>query len=293
MDLTTLLIHLVVLVGISVVLPWSLGTRDRWWFAALLAAFAMIVPRGAASAACAAVWLVIALVGLGEAVAALRPGYPAPPTGRSRWQQVVDGGLVSLIPLLVSGWAVVAASAFVLSRLGWTVFDIGEPIVELTAVHFMYAGVGALTLAGLAAKRHGRAGFAALVLTAIAPPIVATGFVTRVAVLQIGGAVVMSGGALLIATLHLALARRAHGRQRLLLVLSGVAPWVPMVLAVAWATSLYVEVPALDVPAMARTHGPLNAVFVVAGLAAFHGRTDDDLATGPRDGLAETAGAVE
>ena len=50
------------------------------------------------------------------------------------------------------------------------------------------------------------------------------------------------------------------------LVLSGLAPWVPMVLAVAWASSLYWDVPALSVPDMARTHGVMNVVFVVAGL---------------------------
>jgi hypothetical protein len=39
-----------------------------------------------------------------------------------------------------------------------------------------------------------------------------------------------------------------------------------MGLAVAWAASLYWSVPALSVPDMARTHGVMNVVFVVAGL---------------------------
>ena len=41
-----------------------------------------------------------------------------------------------------------------------------------------------------------------------------------------------------------------------------------MVLAVAWAASLHWDVPALSVPDMARTHGVMNVVFVVAGLLA-------------------------
>jgi hypothetical protein len=56
--------------------------------------------------------------------------------------------------------------------------------------------------------------------------------------------------------------------RRVLLVVSGLAPWIPMGLAVAWAASNYWDVPALSIPDMARTHGVVNVVFVVAGLLA-------------------------
>jgi hypothetical protein len=46
-----------------------------------------------------------------------------------------------------------------------------------------------------------------------------------------------------------------------------VAIWVPMVLAVAWASGQHWDVPALSIPDMARTHGLVNALaFVLCGL---------------------------
>ena len=84
---------------------------------------------------------------------------------------------------------------------------------------------------------------------------------------QVGGAVLMSIGVLLTATLQLADAAGGAERRRWLLV-SGLAPWVPMVLAVSWAASNHWPVPALSIPDMARTPGVLNVVFVVAGLWA-------------------------
>ena len=177
-----------------------------------------------------------------------------------------DAPLVSAVRI-AGGFGVVAASAFVMSRAGLSLFDIGEPIVELTAVHFTYAGVGAVTLA--AAVATGRAGRLALLATAAAPPIVALGFVVAHPLAQVGGAVLMSAGVLATAALQLRDALGAgNGRRRALLAVSGLAPWVPMVLAVAWASALYWDVPALSVPDMARTHGVMNVVFVVAGLWA-------------------------
>jgi hypothetical protein len=57
---------------------------------------------------------------------------------------------------------------------------------------------------------------------------------------------------------------------RALLVVSSVAPLVPMVLAVQWALAQHVSMPALSINAMASTHGLLNAVgFVMIGLAGW------------------------
>jgi hypothetical protein len=57
---------------------------------------------------------------------------------------------------------------------------------------------------------------------------------------------------------------------RALLVVSSVAPLVPMVLAVQWALAQHVSMPALSINAMASTHGLLNAVgFVMPGLAGW------------------------
>jgi hypothetical protein len=164
---------------------------------------------------------------------------------------------------------VVATASLFASRLGLRPFGIGEPIVELTAVHYLFAGTGAITLAGATGSR------AAVAITVIAPPVVALGFVTGWAAPQVGGAVLMAIGVLLVAALQLRLARRRPGWRGAALVLSGLAVWAPMALAVAWAAGQHWEVPALSVPDMVRWHGLPNAVgFVVVGLlGSREGRT--------------------
>ena len=248
------LVHAVVLVGVVVVLPLVFGEFRRWCLVGVAVATAFVLPIGPAAAALASVWFALAI---GTALQCW--------TVRDVPRQAAE--------LLAAGFGMVAASAFLLSRAGVSLFGIGEPIVELTAVHFTYAGVGAVTLAGALAEE--RVGRLALLATVSAPPIVALGFVVAHPLAQVGGAVLMSVGVLLAAALQLrdaAVGRGSTGEaRRLLLALSGLAPWVPMVLAVAWASSLYWDVPALSVPDMARTHGVMNVVFVVAGLLARRG----------------------
>jgi hypothetical protein len=79
----------------------------------------------------------------------------------------------------------------------------------------------------------------------------------------------MTIGVWLTATLEL---RAAFGHDRpplarVLLGASGIAIWIPMVLAVAWAAGQHWDVPALSIPDMERTHGVANALaFVLCGL---------------------------
>lgn len=71
---------------------------------------------------------------------------------------------------------------------------------------------------------------------------------------------------------------------RALLVVSSVAPLVPMVLAVQWALAQHVSMPALSINAMASTHGLLNAVgFVMIGLAGWLLVVPPHLAAPPGD----------
>jgi hypothetical protein len=71
---------------------------------------------------------------------------------------------------------------------------------------------------------------------------------------------------------------------RALLVVSSVAPLVPMVLAVQWALAQHVSMPALSINAMASTHGLLNAVgFVMVGLAGWLLVVPPHLAAPPGD----------
>lgn len=251
--MNTGLVEWIVVLGVGVVMPLVFGHVRRWAAVTAAVVSSLIVPTGPIAAVLATAWLAAAAISL---VGALR-------TARA---STVDAVLVARV--MAPAFACVAAVAFACSRGNVSLLGIGEPIVQLTAVHFTYAGVGAVALAGIVARTHRIAGAVAVVLTVSAPPIVASGFLVEHPVPQVGGAVLMATGVLATASLQLADAGSATGAARPLLVLSSVTPWIPMALAVAWATSLYAEVPALSIPDMVRIHGTMNAVFVVAGLVA-------------------------
>jgi hypothetical protein len=277
----TVLIDVIVLLGVGAVIPLALGHPRRWAVATVAVAASLAVPSGPAAALLATVWLGVAACCL---VGALRAAV-----GSS-----VQPSL--LADVMAPAFACVAAVAFACSRGNVSLLGIGEPIVELTAVHFTYAGVGALALAGVVGRTHRTAGAVAVVLTVSAPPVVALGFLFEHPVPQVGGAALMAAGVLVTAAMQLSDARRAAGPSRVLLVVSGLAPWIPMVLAVAWAASLYADVPALSIPDMARTHGTMNAVFVLAGLVARrlqgHLRTDGSASEPTGGPSAEPVGTV-
>ncbi len=257
------LIDLVVLGGVAVVLPGALGGPWRWWALSTIAvAASFTLDRGAGAGLLVIPWLLTGAVVAGRA---LREAGPL-----LFWDLDVVAGLSA------HGWGLVAAGALLTSRLGLALLGVHEPIVELTAVHYTYAGVGALTLAVMAhrtavtpgARRVGRA---AVTITMAAPPIVAFGFATGVAVPQVGGAVLMAVGVWLTACLELArvVGHRASGWTRAFLGISALAIWVPMVLAVAWAAGQHWAIPVLSISDMARTHGLANAVgFILCGLIA-------------------------
>lgn len=260
------LIDLAVVASVALVSPACLG--GRWWawaLAALATAWSCALRAGSPGAVVLSLaWPAVAL-GVGWSTLR-RVGSPA------TWARS------EAVAALAAAWAVAAAGSLVVSRAGVTPFGIHEPIVQLAAVHFTYASIGALVLAstaldhavGAGAQRLGRSGLA---LTAAAPPVVATGFLLDAAVPMVGGAVLMSLGVFATAALHLA--RSARGEVapgvRVLLAVSGLAVWAPMALAVAWSLAQHVDVPALSIADMVPTHGALNALgFVGAGLLARH-----------------------
>jgi hypothetical protein len=250
-------IDVAVIVGLAVVAPVCLGGWRRWALAAGLAAAALTLPPGPAAGAVASGPAVIAAMALLHESSAAR--------SLGGWRTGVT------VRVLATTWALVATGALVVSRLGATPFGIHEPLIELTAVHYLFAGVGALTLAGMVRSTT------AIVVTAAAPPAVAIGFVTGWALPQVGGAVLMAIGVFVIAALELRMAvrdRRSPWYRRALLAASGLAVWVPMLFAIAWASGQHWSVPALSVPDMVRWHGAPNAIgFVLAGLAAARVRT--------------------
>lgn len=256
------LVDVLVLLGIAVVLPLALGGDLRWWVAALTSTtVAFLLPTGVPAAVLTLPFLAVTLAAL-----VARVGQAGP---LLFWRV---GDTIAAVAAL---WAVVAAGGLVVSRGGVVLLNQHEPIVELTTIHYTYAGAGALTLAGAAlAGATGRwrrvAGWGTAI-TAVAPPVVATGFITARALPQVGGALLMTVGVWLTAAvqLHQAAMGGLAARPRFLLAVSGLSVWVPMVLAVAWAAARYWDMPALSIPAMARTHGMANAFgFIICGLVA-------------------------
>lgn len=254
------LIDQVVLAGFALVMPLVIGEFPWWWAAStgmLVPAFAL--PRGVAALAVLPA-VVAAMAALVQKLRAVGPPF--------WWDLRIGAETVAI------AYGVVAAVALFGSRSGVTVLGIYEPIVELTAVHYTFAGAGALCLAAdtLDGRSRSHVARTAVVLTGAAPPVVALGFVTTSAVPQVGGAVLMAIGVWLTAALELAdVTTAASPGARVLLAVSGLAIWLPMVLAVAWAAGAHWDVPALSIPDMARTHGLVNAfAFVLAGLVARH-----------------------
>jgi len=241
--------------------------------AATLAVMALVLGTGADAALFALPWL-------GLCLAASRCGLAV------AWRAWRDAGdvLRALLALGLARATAIAGLAFlsvggawlVISRFGWQPFGFGDDIVRLTAVHFHYAGFGLPVMAAVARDRTpgSRAVLAACWATFVGPPIVAIGFVTEVGLFQVGGALVMTVAAwgVAVAALVAATAAGRDGRPvpAVLLLASGLAPWVAMVLGVQWALGQYLDVGALSIDAMAATHGLLNGIgFVGAGLAGW------------------------
>jgi hypothetical protein len=207
-------------------------------------------------------WLAVVGVGL---LRALRTLLGAPPS-------VERVAYVALHAFLV----VAAVFAFA-SRAGWSIVGIDEPIVELTGVHFHYAGYATLALALRVARAERVPHVPATlmrVLGMIGPAFVASGFTFSLAFFQIMGAVVMTAFAWSVAGLTLArIVPRVNGVSRALLLVSSLAVVAPMVLAIFWAVAQYYDVAALAIPDMARVHGTLNGIgFVGCGVAGWRVR---------------------
>ena len=182
--------------------------------------------------------------------------------------------LVDLSRLAACAFLVVGAFFAVATRAGWVITGIREPIVELTGVHFHYAGFATLVLATSAARAlpdHRRLTFPMLLLACAAPPVVAAGFTSKLAPFQIGGAVMLTIVTWSLAAMTARLVvPNATAVGRPFLVVSSLAVLAPMVLAVFWATARYYDVPALSIPDMANIHGTMNAFgFVICGLTGW------------------------
>jgi hypothetical protein len=228
---------------------------------AVAAVIAFLLPQGWTAGAIALGWLVpcglASLAGLWELLET-----------RS-WRPL---SVVSAAALAYLG---VGAAWLVASRAGMRL-GFSPAIVELTGVHFHYAGFAATLLAALAllALRQARSGVRVLATTAalmvvVGTPLTAVGITTRSAAATIAGPVLLAGGILTVAgiTAFLIAPALEKAAARWLLRCSAAGVLLPMVLGVDYAVSRVFPIPALDLPWMAAIHGDLNALaFALPGL---------------------------
>lgn len=222
--------------------------------AAILAALAFLPDRGSVSAAMTVPWLAVGLTaGVIGASRFLSRRRLDPTIG-------IDAALAFLT--VGAGWLTI-------SRAGANPLGFSDAIVQLTAVHFHYAGFALPLVAGLAARHSGR-GVLVPAWVIVGVPLTAAG-ITFGGALEWVAATVMATAGLATAVLigRTALTQRSATRG-LLLVAAG-SLTAGMVLALGWAWSIWFGWTYLDLTEMARWHGTLNAIgFGFAALTGLH-----------------------
>lgn len=272
----TQLIHRVALFGMLVIVPLGLsvvasGADSLLYrtivvvqpFAALVAAASFLFETSVLAAVLSSAWLIftglVAVLGITRIIS--RPLYPLE-------ELSIDAGLLYLP---------VAGVWLVIYRLGVQPFGYGETIILLTVVHFHFAGFAAPIIAGmsgrvLATRGYPRRMYAFLVFAIVAAmPLVAAG-ITFTPVVGLIGALLLTMGLVMLAILTFGWVIPAIGQagKRSLLVIGALSSCAAMVLACLYAYSLVAQVVIFTIPAMALTHGLLNAFgFVGCSLLAY------------------------
>jgi hypothetical protein len=230
---------------------------------ALGAIASFFLPRGVQAASLALVWLVVCWV---AGVAGLVELFEA----RSLHP-------LHLLPAAALGLLSVGGAWLVASRAGIGL-GFAEPIPELTAVHFHYAGFAATMISALTVKALSAApirtrwiGGAGGVLIVLGTPLTAAGIATGAAALTVVGPVLLAIGVLTTSALTaFVVAPVLRRRARVLLTISAAGVVIPMLLGVDYAAARVLPIPALDLRTMALIHGDLNAlVFALLGFVGW------------------------
>ncbi|MDQ6617935.1 MAG: YndJ family protein [Actinomycetota bacterium] len=265
------LLALALLVVTPAALPMLDGSGRVWWGRGWLAA--VVMP----AAACGAVSVALSPGTVGGVLALPWFGVCSfvAVHGPRRWLRERSLSLVHLTRFTSALFLMVGGAWLVASGFAWRPLGFRSDIVELTAVHFHYAGMASSLLASvtLSAVEHNRgpllkAARVAAVAIGFSPPLIAAGFIFS-PVLQVAGGVSLATGLIILAviTIRSVLPALPAGPWRPLLTVSAVAVAAPMVLAVDWVVGQHSAIPALTIPQMAATHGAINAVgFVLCGV---------------------------
>jgi hypothetical protein len=175
------------------------------------------------------------------------------------------------------GFLAIGGGWLLVSRSGLHPGGFSPTIVELTAVHFHFAGfaatlMAALTVASLAARPLAqRIAVAGAYLVVAGIPIVAAGITVAFQPAALVGAALLAGGVITVAAVVVvAVVPDAPTRARFPLVISAVSVLLPMVLAVLYTARPVLNTPSLSLRDMAATHGVLNSLlFSVLGLVGW------------------------
>jgi uncharacterized protein (UPF0548 family) len=264
-------------------MAWAIAVRPEWTVVLLLLSPFVIVPLGLVLAGRAeagpttAVFATLAqwapVTALGPAASfALDQGWAAAALA-SPWLVFTiavaitgAGRSLSRTTVAAPGIAVDAAMAFlavggiwlVISRAGLNPLGYSDAIVQLTAVHFHYAGFALPIVTGFTARRLA-ASTRVPVAVMVGVPLTAVGIIAE-GWLEWVGATTLAIAGLATAVLLVRLARRATGASRLLLTTSGFCLACGMALALGWSWSERFGWTYLNLDAMAATHGSLNAL---------------------------------
>lgn len=261
----------VLVLGLVTVVPLGLAVADRPAtgpvtpalaaltklapLAAVPAAMSFAAPPGPVAAALTLPWLgvgvVAALVGVGRFLS--RPGL-RPEVG-------TDAGL---------GFLAIGAGWLTVSRAGLNPLGFSDAIVELTAVHFHYAGFALPLVVGVIASMLGRTGVIPVWVT-VAVPLTAIGITVGGAAEWLAATVMAAGGLAAASLVFRAAMASPTVQVRLPLLVAGSSLTVGMVLALGWAWSTHFGWNFLGLEGMARSHGSLNGLgFGLVGLIGLH-----------------------
>ena len=161
----------------------------------------------------------------------------------------------------------VGAAWLLLTRSGTDLMGYGEPITELTAVHFHFTAFAATLLLAEAGPWMGswlRAQLAGLIGGIV---VLATGFNLSLAPLKTAGAVLIAAALIAYAIRMIAHSPGPHPSGRILLGISSCCVLVGMGLAVIYAAREMTGPGWPSIPEMIRWHGVLNGIgFTLCGL---------------------------
>lgn len=187
-----------------------------------------------------------------------------------------DPGISVDVALL---FVAVGGAWLVISRAGLQPLGFSDRIVELTAMHFHFAGFALPAIAGAVASRLKRGPLLpAAVIVAV--PITALG-ITLAGTAEWLSATFMATTGFVVAGSVLGLAQSVDGKPMVLLRIAGASLAAGMTLAIGWAWSAHFDWEYLDLDGMVATHGVLNgfgfSLLGLIGLCTLDDPSPDDV----------------